>query len=165
MKGQKNLHCLFVGIALSLSSWALAQPVSAVSTTTVPTTTIPTTAELLQQPVYKTSWQKMVKGQKNLPAWARKGMGTSTPYEVIEWDGQEYKVGSLCKPHDCGNNFMWVAFSKDKKQVWGLRVSVDDKPDAWDNPSKFATYQWLGRPSESIQAMLNAQLKKDPNWR
>ncbi|EKN4189950.1 inhibitor of vertebrate lysozyme family protein [Yersinia enterocolitica] len=180
MKGHKTLHCLVTATILSASSWAFAQPatnVALVSASSTPASSapvqptpakpLPTTADLLQQPVYKNSWQKMVKSQKNLPAWARKGVRTSAPYEVINWEGQQYKVGRICKPHDCSNNFMWVAFSRDEKQVWqawGMRVSVDDKPEALDAPSQFATYQWLGRPSESIQAMLKKQLGQDPNW-
>ncbi|CNJ27094.1 inhibitor of vertebrate lysozyme [Yersinia aldovae] len=182
MKGQKTLHCLFAGTVLSVSSWAIAQPATVPSTSepstsessvTAPSVTAPaalsraTAADLLQQPVYKNSWQKMVKGQKNLPTWARKGTGTSSPYEVITWEGQQYKVGRICKPHDCGNNFMLIAFSQDKKQVWqawGVRITVEDKPQAMDKPSEFSTYQWLGHPSDRIQAMLKAQLQQDPNW-
>ncbi|CFQ31001.1 MULTISPECIES: inhibitor of vertebrate lysozyme family protein [Yersinia] len=180
MKGHKTLHCLAAAAILSASSWAFAQPASATSTVlassistsapsqATPAKPLPTTADLLQQPVYKNSWQKMTKSQKNLPAWARKGVGTSGPYEVINWAGQQYKVGRICKPHDCSNQFMWVAFSQNKKQVWqawGMRVSVEDKPQALDNPSQFATYQWLGRPDEHIQALLKKQLQQDPNWR
>ncbi len=87
MKGQKNLHCLLAGILLSISSGSFAQPAVVVSPpeVTVPelVASTPTMAELLQQPVYKARWQQMVKGQKNLPAWARKGAGTSGPYENI----------------------------------------------------------------------------------
>lgn len=99
MKGQKNLHCLLAGILLSISSGSFAQPAAVVSSPGVtvpePVASTPTMAELLQQPVYKARWQKMVKGQKNLPAWARKGAGTSGPYENITWGAQQYKVGSL----------------------------------------------------------------------
>ncbi|AKP32703.1 inhibitor of vertebrate lysozyme family protein [Yersinia aleksiciae] len=180
MKGHKTLHCLVAAAILSASSWAFAQSVNATSphspsstptsapAKAAPTKPLPTMADLLQQPVYKNSWQKMTKSQKNLPTWARKGVGTSGPYEVINWEGRQYKVGRICKPHDCSNNFMWVAFSQNKKQVWqawGMRVSVDDKPQALDTPSQFATYQWLGHPDEPIQAMLKKQLQQDPNWR
>lgn len=173
MKGHKTRHCLVAAAILSACSWAFAQPAAIIAAPSsgptpvqpVETKPLPTTADLLQQPVYKNSWQKMVKSQKNLPAWARKGVGTSAPYEVINWEGQQYKVGRICKPHDCSNHFMWVAFSQDKKQVWqawGMRVSVDNKPEALDNPSKFATYQWLGRPSESAQAMLEKAIRARP---
>ncbi|ATM86908.1 MULTISPECIES: inhibitor of vertebrate lysozyme family protein [Yersinia] len=184
MKGRKTRHCLVAAAILSVHSWAFAQPVSATpavsttpdvsappavtSPTPAPVKPLPTTADLLQQPVYKNSWQKMTKSQKNLPAWARKGVGTSGPYEIIHWEGKPYKVGRICKPHDCSNNFMWVAFSQNKKQVWqawGMRITVDNKPQAMDNPSQFATYQWLGHPDEVIQAMLKNQLQQDPNWR
>ncbi|MEY4475065.1 MAG: hypothetical protein RL248_832 [Pseudomonadota bacterium] len=169
MNGQKTLHYFLAGTLLSASYWAFAQAVTAPVAPTTSSQVTPsepriTASDLLQQPVYKNSWQKMVKGEKNLPTWARKGIGTSAPYEVITWEGLQYKVGSICKPHDCGNNFMLIAFSQDKKQVWGLRIMVQDKPQALDKPSEFATYQWLGRPSESIQAMLKVQLQQDPNW-
>lgn len=152
MKGKKNLHCLLLGALLSVSTWSFAQQV-------------PTTAELIQQPVYKTSWQKMIKGQKNLPAWARKGAGTSAPAEWVEQAGKKYQIGSICKPHDCASHFLLVAFSDDKKQAWGVRVSVEDKPEALEAPSKFAQYQWLGQPDEAMKALLIAQLEKDPNWK
>ena len=91
MKGQKNLHCLLAGILLSISSGSFAQPAAVVSSPGVtvpePVASTPTMAELLQQPVYKARWQKMVKGQKNLPAWARKGlMKTSRgAHSNIKW--------------------------------------------------------------------------------
>ncbi|CAM4094098.1 inhibitor of vertebrate lysozyme [Yersinia intermedia] len=172
MKGNKTRHCLVAAVMFSVSSWAFAQSATTTAAVTSAAEMSPaqirtTTADLLQQPVYKNSWQKMVKSQKNLPAWARKGTGTSAPYEVLNWQGQQYKVGRICKPHDCSNNFMWVAFSQNKKQVWqawGMRISVADKPQALDKPSEFATYQWLGRPDDSIQSMLKKQLQQDPNW-
>lgn len=152
MKGQKTLHCLLLGTLLSVSSWSFAQQTL-------------TTAELVQQPQYKSSWQKMIKGQKNLPAWARKGAGTSAPPEWAEWDGKKYQVGNICKPHDCASHFLLVAFSEDKKRAWGVRISVEDKPEALETPSQFATYQWLGQPDERMKNLLMAQLEKDPNWK
>ena len=85
MKGNKTRHCLVAAVMFSVSSWAFAQSATTTAAVTSAAEMSPaqirtTTADLLQQPVYKNSWQKMVKSQKNLPAWARKGTGTSAPY-------------------------------------------------------------------------------------
>lgn len=113
MTGHQALRCALFGALLSFSAGSFAQQ-------------IVTTSDLIQQPGYQASWQNMVKGQARMPGWARKGVGTSTPAQNLSWKGKEYLVGNLCKPHDCGNNFLIVAFSADKSQAWGVRVEVED---------------------------------------
>lgn len=105
MTGQNALRGVIFGALLSLSAGSVAQQ-------------IVTTSDVIQQPGYQTSWQNMVKGQARLPGWARKGVGTSTPAQSLSWKGQNYLVGNLCKPHDCANNFLIVAFKEDKSQAW-----------------------------------------------
>ena len=75
MIDKKMLRAALLGAVMSLSTASLAAsiPVS--------------TSELVQQSGYQQTWQKMVKGQKNLPVWARKGSGTSTPPEWVTWQG------------------------------------------------------------------------------
>lgn len=152
MIDKKMLRAALLGAVMSLSTASLAAliPVS--------------TSELVQQSGYQQTWQKMVKGQKNLPVWARKGSGTSTPPEWVTWQGKKYQVGNICKPHDCANNFMYVAFSNDKKQAWGVRVEIADTPDPLDHPSKYAKYQWLGKPDSQMKAMLTKQIESAPDW-
>ncbi len=152
MSGNKNAWRLVLGGVLAFSLFSHAQ-----QTTT-------TTSALIQQPGYQTAWQKMVKGQKNLPNWARRGNGTSVPAEHTEWRGNSYLVGRICKPHDCGRQFLIAAFSEDKKSVWGVRVAVEDQPEALYHPSKFATYQWLGKPDDNLKALLMKSIESDPNW-
>lgn len=108
MTGHQALRCALFGALLSFSAGSFAQQ-------------IVTTSDLIQQPGYQASWQNMVKGQARMPGWARKGVGTSTPAQNLSWKGKEYLVGNLCKPHDCGNNFLIVAFSADKSQAWGVQ--------------------------------------------
>lgn len=152
MIGQRAVRRLVLGGALAFSVFGYAQQNV-------------TTSELIQQPGYLSTWQKMVKGQKNLPNWARRGEGTSVPAENMHWQGKEYRVGNICKPHDCANNFLVVAFSANKKQSWGVRVIVADKPKALESPSKSATYQWLGKPDDGIKALLMRYIESDPNWK
>ena len=60
---------------------------------------------------------------------------------------------------------MYVAFSSDKKQAWGVRVEITDTPDALEYPSKYAKYQWLGKPNEQVKAMLTKQIESKPDWK
>ncbi|MDN6550567.1 MAG: inhibitor of vertebrate lysozyme family protein [Enterobacterales bacterium] len=152
MIDKKMLRVALLGTVMSLSTASLAAsiPVS--------------TSELVQQSGYQQTWQKMVKGQKNLPVWARKGSGTSTPPEWVTWQGKKYQVGNICKPHDCANNFMYVAFSNDKKQACGVSLEIADTHDPLDHPSKYAKYQWLGKPDSQMKAMLTKQIESAPDW-
>ncbi|AVJ18802.1 hypothetical protein CLM71_17530 [Serratia sp. MYb239] len=152
MTGMHKRRYMLLGALLAVSAGSFAQQVV-------------TTADLVQQPGYQSSWQQMMKGQARLPGWARKGSGTSTPAETIGWQGQQYQVGNICKPHDCGNNFLIVAFKADKSQAWGVRVEVEDRPEAVAHPKKYAKYQWLGKPDSNMQALLRQQFENSPDWK
>lgn len=117
MTGHRALRCALFGALLSFSAGSFAQQ-------------IVTTSDLIQQPGYQASWQNMVKGRARMPGWARKGVGTSTPAQNLNWKGKEYLVGNLCKPHDCGNNFLIVAFSADKSRAraCGWKWKIGRKP-------------------------------------
>ncbi len=84
MIDKKMLRVALLGTVMSLSTVSLAAsiPVS--------------TSELVQQSGYQQTWQKMVKGQKNLPVWARKGSGTSTPPEWVRGTGEVSGRRRLC---------------------------------------------------------------------
>lgn len=152
MIGKKRLLGALVATLLGFSTGSFAEQII-------------TASDLIQQPGYQTSWKNMVKGQAQLPGWARKGIGTSTPAETVAWQGQSYQIGNICKPHDCANNFMIVAFKADKSQAWGVRVEVPNKPQAIDHPKKYAKYQWLGKPDDQMKALLKKQFEGNPDWK
>ena len=60
---------------------------------------------------------------------------------------------------------MIVAFSADKSQAWGVRVAVEDRPEAVDHPKKYAKYQWLGKPDDDMKALLKQQFENNPEWK
>lgn len=123
------------------------------------------TADVLQHTGYKDAWEKAVKEQHDLPSWVRKGKGTSTPLEQLDWKGSSYRVGSICKPHDCWGKFMKVAFGHRISQIWAVYVEIPDTSDSMIYPSKYAKYTWVGKPSEEIKALLIHEISKDPNWK
>ena len=55
--------------------------------------------------------------------------------------GQPYLLGWVCKPHDCGDNELYVLFAPGARQAWGLLISGDKR-------------SWLGRPDPAIQAAI-----------
>jgi Inhibitor of vertebrate lysozyme (Ivy) len=36
--------------------------------------------------------------------WIYDLQGVASPFQTIEWKGKTYRGGSVCKPHDCGDN-------------------------------------------------------------
>ena len=121
-------------------------------------------AELPAQPAYHAAWQTMLAGEKKVPRWVSRARATSSPYQAASIDGQNYLAGEMCKPHDCSANRFYGVFRADKRQAWGLLVTVADVPDAVEHPARHARYRWFGKPGAKIKAYLNDQLKADPNW-
>ncbi|MEF1219420.1 Ivy family c-type lysozyme inhibitor, partial [Photobacterium damselae] len=64
----------------------------------------------------------------------------------------------------CGNNFMITLSNQDKKDV-SLVVSVKDTDGAITEPSKYATYWFIGNPDQSMKEALVKTLQQNPNWK
>ncbi|EPB6480258.1 MULTISPECIES: lysozyme inhibitor Ivy [Pseudomonas] len=122
--------------------------------------------ELLGQPGYKATWHAMFKGESDVPKWVSDASGPSSPSTSLSLEGQPYVLANSCKPHDCGNNRLLVAFRGDKSAAYGLQVSLPDEPaEVMQMPSKYATYRWYGEPSRQVRELLMKQLESDPNWK
>ncbi|MDF5805652.1 lysozyme inhibitor Ivy [Pseudomonas aeruginosa] len=122
--------------------------------------------ELLGQPGYKATWHAMFKGESDVPKWVSDASGPSSPSTSLSLEGQPYVLANSCKPHDCGNNRLLVAFRGDKSAAYELQVSLPDEPaEVMQTPSKYATYRWYGEPSRQVRELLMKQLESDPNWK
>ena len=73
--------------------------------------------ELLGQPGYKATWHAMFKGESDVPKWVSDASGPSSPSTSLSLEGQPYVLANSCKPHDCGNNRLLVAFRGDKSRL------------------------------------------------
>ncbi|OHX14882.1 lysozyme inhibitor [Chromobacterium sphagni] len=122
-------------------------------------------AELPAQPAYHAAWQTMLAGEKKVPRWLSQARATSAPYHPVRIKDKDYLAGEMCKPHDCSASRFYGMFGADKRQAWGLLVTVADAPDAMEHPARHAHYRWFGKPSAKLKAYLNDQLKADPNWK
>ncbi|KAF1061316.1 MAG: Inhibitor of vertebrate lysozyme [Pseudomonas citronellolis] len=113
---------------------------------------------------YRETWQSLVKKEERLPDWIMNLDGTASPMQAKEDDGDKYLVGGLCKDTDCKHDRLFVAFSWDKSEAYGLYVQVPEALPADKSPSKHATFRWLGKPDAGQKQLLDEQLKSDPNW-
>jgi hypothetical protein len=112
--------------------------------------------DLLEIKIYRAGWDSMLKGQKNLPAWVStfsKTMdGVATPSEDVDIDGQTYTYATVCKPHECGGNTLYVVFNSEG-MAWGLLEGSADG----DNPKD----RYLGKPNKAIADALTAKVKSE----
>jgi len=101
--------------------------------------------DLMGQPAYLAAWKGMLAGE-TVPPWVesftKTQNATSAPAKSVPVGGQPYTLGWICKPHDCGDNQLYVLFTPEARQAWGLLISPGDKRT------------WLGRPDPAIQAAI-----------
>jgi hypothetical protein len=96
------------------------------------TAELPVLFEQLEKPDYKAAYLTLFTGAGATPGWMKEG-GTASPGRVVTVGGTEYELYSHCKPHDCGDNMMYVLFSRDRKHAWALAME-SGKPRTFGNP-------------------------------
>lgn len=117
-------------------------------------------------PEYRETWQDTIKGEERLPDWVINLSGSSPlQMSAVSEDGDKYLVGPLCEAQDkCTYKRLIVAFSWDKDEAYAMLVEVPEGLPADKSPTRHAQYRWLGKPDQGMQALLQEQLKRDPNW-
>ena len=122
--------------------------------------------ELLSaDPQYRQTWQGVVQKEERLPEWVMNLSGYAEQMNAVTEDGDPYLVGPLCETQQsCLNNRLIVAFSLDKKNAYAMWVQVPTGLPSDKSPTRHADKRFLGEPDAGMQALLNEQLKKDPNW-
>jgi len=100
---------------------------------------------LIEQKPYRRAWDAMMKGARRDAFWMPDpDRVTASPNLVTHLDGREYKIGRICKPHDCGNNQFLVLFAPDARQAWGMRVT------------RQTDVRWFGDPGPLQKDILRA---------
>nr|WP_314477676.1 inhibitor of vertebrate lysozyme family protein [uncultured Pseudomonas sp.] len=115
---------------------------------------------------YRETWTDVVKSEERLPEWVLNLTGSSPQQmSAVTEDGDKYLVGPLCEAADkCTYKRLIVAFSWDKDDAYGMLVEVPEGLPSDKSPTRHAQYRWLGKPDDGMKAMLQEQLKRDPNW-
>lgn len=98
--------------------------------------------DLMKQPSYRAAWTGMLAGE-TVPEWvesyAKTLDGPAIPSINIQVDGKPHLLGFVCKPHDCGDNQIYVLFAPDGVRAWGLLLMAGTQR------------KWLGSPDQSVQ--------------
>jgi hypothetical protein len=87
-------------------------------------------SETIKRPNYRASFERMLKGEKDLPSWMatpaalEEATTLSGSRRVI--DGEEEDVFELCKSHECDDSGLIVIFAKNGEIAKGL---LSDKKD------------------------------------
>lgn len=122
-------------------------------------------SELLNDPDYRDTWQKVVEKEERLPEWVMNLSGSAEQMNGVVEDGDQYLVGPLCETQQsCSSKRLIVAVSFDKKHAYAMLVEVPAGLPADKSPTRHADYRFLGQPDAGMQSLLKEQLKKDPNW-
>ena len=122
-------------------------------------------SELLNDPDYRDTWQKVVEKEERLPEWVMNLSGSAEQMNGVVEDGDQYLVGPLCETRQaCSSKRLIVAVSFDKKHAYAMLVEVPAGLPADKSPTRHADYRFLGQPDAGMQSLLKEQLKKDPNW-
>ncbi|WP_028695790.1 inhibitor of vertebrate lysozyme family protein [Pseudomonas cremoricolorata] len=115
---------------------------------------------------YRETWQDAIKGQERLPDWVINLSGSAQQQmSAATEDGDKYLVGPLCETETtCTYKRLVVAFSWDKEDAYGMLVEVPEGLPKDKSPTRHAQYRWIGDPDDGMKALLQEQLKRDPNW-
>ncbi|WP_060482617.1 inhibitor of vertebrate lysozyme family protein [Pseudomonas sp. NBRC 111119] len=115
---------------------------------------------------YREAWHDAIKGKENLPEWVINLSGSSSQQmSALTKDGDKYLVGPLCESdNNCTYKRLIVAVSWDKDDAYGMLVEVPEGLPSDKSPTRHAKYTWFGKPDDGMKALLQDQLKRDPNW-
>ena len=101
-----------------------------------------------KHPAAAAAWRKIVPKPYAHVGWVAKFAGVGTPMDAVTLDGKAFLAGNICKPHDCGGNFVAILVAVDGSRAYGMLRSEALK--AVDAP--------FGAPGPKEIAILKARL-------
>lgn len=81
-----------------------------------------------KNPAAFAAWRKAVPAPYRRVEWIARLAGTATPITTTMIDGKPAYAGSVCKPHDCGGNFVAFLIADDGSSVSGLTRMTTTRP-------------------------------------
>lgn len=115
-----------------------------------------------KQPAFKKLWHEQVgKHAPKAPMhnWVRKMAGPMPPLESVKIGGKTYYYTTMCQPHNCRGNNMYILTDKQHIAAYHVVYKNDDSFSA-DNPDQIYIY---GKPTEAELNFLKAEWRKEQN--
>jgi Inhibitor of vertebrate lysozyme (Ivy) len=107
--------------------------------------------EKLEKPTYKTAFKALFKGQFNLEPWLKEYIknrdGVDAPGETRVIGEKTYDFYSICQPHNCPGNVIYVLFDQGGSHAWAFFTKDD------------GTSRFFGNPDMEMQTVLKAAAK------
>lgn len=66
------------------------------------------------------AYQKVVPPMYKKTTWVYSLDGTASPMDAVESGGKKWLIGSVCQPHDCGDNQIAFLIAADGSVAFGL---------------------------------------------
>jgi len=105
--------------------------------------------DLLKRPAFRQSWDRLFDGATGLDPWIRRfsrgGNGVAGPSQPEQAGGRRYVSADVCKPHDCGDNQLYVLFTADGARAWAVLRTPRGA-------------QWFGAPGDAERTLLGRRL-------
>ena len=101
-----------------------------------------------------------------VPVWIHNQSITSA--KMGDWgiDGENYHVMVYYKPNDAASDFMYTVTNAKTAKKYSIVVHVKDVAAAITNPKSYATWWYLGDPSQSIMtALQNIIANYNSDWK
>ena len=77
------------------------------------------------------TWQNIVPSEFKRQRWIYHLDGTTTPIDIVEYQGKQFYRGWICIRHNCGGNELTFLISKDGKTAYGLinstKLEINDR--------------------------------------
>jgi hypothetical protein len=102
--------------------------------------------DLVKTEPYRSAWTKMLAKERDVPSWIKDfsvtGQGVNTPAHMVPVGVRAFTMATLCKPHDCGDNMLYVMFAPDGSAAYAKLVEAGKPP------------RFFGKPDAAVQAAM-----------
>ena len=108
--------------------------------------------DLLKKPAYRKVWRSQIVPHtpKSDRYWITGGDGPTAPDGEVTVDGKRYIATTMCQPHNCISNGIYILINKQRAVV--LHVERDG------DPKEIRTTRYYGKPTEAEKAALQKLL-------
>ena len=112
--------------------------------------------DLLKKPAYRKVWRSQIVPHtpKSDRYWITGGDGPTAPEGAVTVDGKRYIATTMCQPHNCISNGIYILLNKQRAVV--LHV----ERDAIEG---IRATRYYGKPTEAEKAALQKMLQKEEN--
>lgn len=97
-------------------------------------------SDLLRNPTYLASWNKLIGSEPDSEPWLRRygetHDGVTIPSKRIPLSTGTHTAAWVCQPHNCGPRQFFVLFAPDGKAAWGIFLKDSQEETVFGAPDE-----------------------------